>query len=150
FADTWKEEGLKGLWKLLKVFRQKHEDPALAWKYKKLGLLPEGTLGREFWTHLTEREFPFPGEKGGLQERGVHHDLTHVLTGYDTDPQGETKIAAFYAGYKKEDPFAFIFMVLVMFHIGKSIAPTAAVTPATMQVDPKKMIRAMQRGAQIN
>ena len=45
--------------------------------------------GREFWQHMTSRKFAFPGEPGGLLERQCHHDLTHVLTGYDTDPDGE-------------------------------------------------------------
>jgi hypothetical protein len=148
FAETWKEEGVKGVFSLVKAFAGKDVHPDVAWKYKALGLLPEGTLGREFWTHMTKRRFAFPGEAGGIAERACHHDLTHVLTGYDTDPEGEIQIAAFYAGYKKEDPFGFIFGTLVMFHLGVKVSPIA--TPAQMKVDPKKVLRAMERGAKIN
>ncbi len=116
--------------------------------YKQLGLLPQGTLGREFWEHMTARKFGFPGEPGGLLELGVSHDMTHVLCGYDTDPEGETQIASFYAGYFKEDPFSFVFMVLLMFHLGVRLSPIA--TPATMKFDPEKVLRAMKRGARLN
>src|SRR5689334_21440219 len=30
------------------------------WAYKRLGLLPDGSLGREYWKHLTEVGFGFP------------------------------------------------------------------------------------------
>ena len=86
---------------------------------------------------------------GGIPEVGTHHDLTHVLTGYDTDPAGETQIAAFYAGYFKEDPFSFLFMVLVMFHVGVAIGPPM-ITAAKGQFDPEKVLRAMERGSKIN
>ena len=150
FKEVWQDEGLKGMWKLYRVFTLKGtNEPELAWKYKRLGLLPEGTLGREFWKHMTERGFAFPGEPGGFLERQCHHDLTHVLTGYDTDPDGECQIASFYAGYDKQEPFAFLFMVLVMFQVGAKLGP-AAVTPARFKFDPAKVIRAMERGSHIN
>ena len=123
-------------------------DPELAWRYKRLGLLPEGTLGREFWRHMTENRFALPGEPGGLPEIGAHHDLTHVLTGYDTDQAGEVQIASFYAGYYREDPFAFVWMVLLMFHLGIQLNPRA--TPGKGFFDPDKVLRALRRGAAIN
>jgi uncharacterized tellurite resistance protein B-like protein len=147
FSEAWNEEGAKGVFKLVKGIVGKDTDPEVAWKYKSLGLLPEGTLGREFWTHMTKRRFALPGELGGISERGCHHDLTHVLTGYDTDPEGEIQIAAFYAGYKKEDPFGFIFGTMVMFHLGVKLSPIA--TPAQMKWDPKKVLRALERGSKI-
>jgi hypothetical protein len=148
FAETWKEEGLRGLWRLIQVLRKKGvSDPEIAWRYKQLGLLPEGTLGRAYWKHMTERRFAFSGEPGGMLERQNHHDLTHVLTGYDTDPAGECQIAAFYAGYEGQDPFGFVFMVLVMFQLGIKLGPAE---PAKMKLDPERVLRAMRRGAQIN
>jgi hypothetical protein len=148
FEDTWREEGVRGVWRLVQGLRQKGaSDPEVAWRYQQLGLLPDGTLGREYWKHMTARKFAFPGERGGVPERMNHHDLTHVITGYDTDPEGESQIAAFYAGYSGQEPFAFVFMVLVMFQLGLKLGPP---TPARMKIDPEKLIRAMRRGAQIN
>jgi hypothetical protein len=149
--QVYEEKGLFGTLKFARgMLSGKTEgDPEVAWKYKQLGLLPEGTLGREFWKHMTARKFALPGEPGGIPEVGAHHDLTHVLTGYDTDAEGETQIAAFYAGYFKEDPFSFLFMVLVMFHLGVPLGPPQT-TPKAGQFDPEKVLRAMKRGSQIN
>lgn len=149
--QTIEEKGLLGALKLARglLFGNTEGDPEVAWRYKQLGLLPQGTLGRAFWEHMTARKFPLPGEPGGIPEVGTHHDLTHVLTGYDTDPAGETQIAAFYAGYFKEDPFSFLFMVLVMFHVGVAIGPPM-ITAAKGQFDPEKVLRAMERGSKIN
>lgn len=142
----------KGLFAMLEtmsqVFRGRgKEDSELAWRYKQLGLLPDGTLGREFWKHMVSRRFALPGEPGGLPEIAIHHDMTHVLCGYDTDAEGECQVAAFYAGYFEEDPFSFIFLVLVMFQLGIKLAPIA--TPAKGKFDPEKTIRALKRGARL-
>jgi hypothetical protein len=148
-AQTWKDEKLTGLWKFFRGVTGKGvSEPELAWKYKRLGLLPKGTFGREFWEHMTARGFAFPGEPGGLIEVACHHDLTHVLTGYDTDPSGEVQIASFTAGFYKEDPFSFVFMVLLLFHLGVKLQPIA--TEAVGHFDPNKAIAAMQRGARLN
>jgi NAD(P)-dependent dehydrogenase (short-subunit alcohol dehydrogenase family) len=40
-----------------------------------------------------------------MPERMVHHDLMHVLNGYDTDPPGECELAAFYAAFADGDAF---------------------------------------------
>ncbi len=145
--QKYEKDGLPGVFRFLKgmIKGGGESDTEVAWRYKRLGLLPEGTLGREFWKHMTKAGFAFPGEVGGLDEVGVHHDMTHVLTGYDTDPEGETQIASFYAGYFKEDPFAFVWMVLVMFHLGIKLAPIA--TPGKGHFNPEKVLRAMRRGA---
>jgi hypothetical protein len=100
-------------------------DPQVAWRYKSLGLLPAGTLGRAFWEHCTARQFAFPGERGGFPERGVFHDFAHVLSGYDTDPAGEIQQGAFQAGNRRHDGFAFLLFVLVQFHLGIRTTPVA-------------------------
>jgi hypothetical protein len=147
--ELWEEKGARGLWELLNVVRNKgNPDPELAWRYRELGLLPENTLGRQFWVYMTRRRYPFPGEVGGFLEQLVQHDLTHVLTGYETDPAGEAQVAAFNAGYKHEDPFAPIFMVLVTFHLGLPTIPI--VQPARLQLEPEALVRAMKRGADAN
>lgn len=144
--EMWDEKGVRGIWNLFNAARNEPAvDPELAWRYKRLGLLPERTLGRLFWIHMTERKLAFPGEAGGFLEQLVHHDLIHVLTDYDTDPAGEAQVAAFNAGFKKEDHFAPIFMVLTMFHLGLPTLPV--ITPAKLAIDPAALIRAMARGA---
>lgn len=149
-GQAWEAGGLPGVWKYLRAnVGHGPVEPDVAWRYKKLGLLPEGTLGREFWKHMTERGFAFPGEPGGLPELAVHHDFTHVLTGYDTDPSGETQIAAFYAGYFREDPFAFLFMTLLMFHVGVHLAPNDAIVASKGHWDPAKIVLAIRRGAHV-
>ncbi len=58
------------------------------WAYKRLGLLPEGTLGREYWKHMTEVGFGFHGEHGSIPD-AIAYDIIHVLAGNDTTPLGE-------------------------------------------------------------
>jgi hypothetical protein len=84
--------------------------------HKRLGLLPEGTLGREYWKHMTERSFGFPGEFGGIPQVVAYHDVGHTLTGYGTDPEGEIQQGAFQAGCRREDGFVFLQFVLLQFH----------------------------------
>jgi hypothetical protein len=150
FNEIKHREGWKGAFKFVRgmVKGEGEQNPDLAWRYKQLGLLREGTLGREFWKHMTKNKFGMPGEPGGLMELSVAHDMTHVLCGFDTDPEGETQVASFMAGFYKEDPFSFVFMVLMMFHLGIKLSPIA--TPAKGQFHPDKVFRAMQRGAGLN
>src|SRR5262245_32787484 len=78
--EAYDEEGLAGIRKMVDGFSGRGEDEEVAWKYKSLGLLPEGSFGRAFWAHCTSRKFHFPGEKGGIPERMVFHDFGHVLS----------------------------------------------------------------------
>jgi tellurite resistance protein len=143
-SAAYEEEGLAGLRKLVApVFGT--EDADVAWRYRELGLLPEGTLGRVFWEHCTRRHFAFPGEKGGLPERGVFHDWGHVLAGYDTDPEGEIQQGAFQAGFLREDGFAFLLFVMLQFHLGIRITPIAQAEVGLF--DAHKVMRAVSRGA---
>jgi tellurite resistance protein len=143
-SQAYEEEGLAGIRKMLVPFTG-GEDPEVAWKYKSLGLLPEGTLGRVFWEHCTRRRFSFPGEKGGIPERMVFHDFGHVLAGYDTDPEGEIQQGAFQAGFIREDGFAFLLFVVIQFHLGVKITPVAEAETGLFDV--AKVLRAVQRGA---
>lgn len=120
------------------------EDTEMAWRYRRLGLLPESTLGRRYWAHMRENRFAFPGEVGGAPEFAVQHDVTHVLAGFATDPAGEMQIAAFTAGMKREDPFTFCFFPMLQFHAGLQIQPVVA--PAKGNFDPEKFARAHERG----
>jgi hypothetical protein len=57
-------------------------NPELAARYRALGDLPEGTLGRTLIDFYEARGFSVPGEKGGTAENYlVGHDCTHILGG---------------------------------------------------------------------
>lgn len=118
------------------------------WSYKRLGLLPEGTLGREFWKHVTERGFGFPGELRGIPQAVAYHDVGHVLTGYGTEPDGEIRQGAFQAGNRRQDGFVFLQFVLLQFHQGIKITPIA---PAfTGHFDAHEVLAALHRGSRCN
>jgi hypothetical protein len=139
-------EGMSGVRKFVSpLFLGGGEDPELAWRYKQLGLLPEGTLGRAYWEFCTSRRFGLPGEPGGLPERMVFHDFGHVLSGYDTDPQGEIQQGAFQAGFIRTDGFSFLLFVIIQFHLGIKVTPIAEAQTGLFDV--RKVIRAAERGA---
>jgi len=92
------------------------EDTRTVERYRALGALPEGTLGREFFRHYTGNGFAFPGEKDGFPVGALFHDFGHVLAGYDTSPEGEMKAAAFQAGFTRNDDddfFTALFAILI-------------------------------------
>ena len=142
---AYEDDGFAGVRKIIAGFAGVGEDPEIAWKYKSLGLLPAGTLGRVFWEHCTSRKFSFPGEKGAIPERLVFHDFGHVLAGYDTNPEGEIQQGAFQAGFIREDGFAFLMFVVIQFHLGVKITPVAEAETGLFDV--AKVLRAAQRGA---
>jgi uncharacterized tellurite resistance protein B-like protein len=144
-SEAHQLEGMSGVRKMIAPLFGGGEDPEVAWRYKQLGLLPPGTLGRTFWEHCTSRRFSFPGEKGGIPERMVFHDFGHVLAGYDTDAEGEVQQGAFQAGFIRTDGFSFLLFVIVQFHLGIKVTPIAA--PRTGLFDVRKVLRAAERGA---
>jgi ubiquinone biosynthesis protein Coq4 len=148
--EAWKEGGLRGVWKAFAPRFGKATDPDLAWRYKQLGLLPEGTLGREYWTHLTTRKFSMPGEPYGFAWQVVH-DMGHLLGDHDTDPVGEIEQAAFEAGYMRRDPFFLIFATTMIFHLGFAVLGENPLIPtARGAFDPKRAARAYERGLACN
>ena len=122
-SASYAQQGTICLKKILAPLFYGGEDPDVAWKYRQLGLLPEGTLGRAFWEYYTQKRFSFPGEVGSIPERMVFHDFAHILSGYDTDPQGEIQQAAFQAGFIRENGFVFLLFVILYFHWGFHITP---------------------------
>jgi hypothetical protein len=146
-AARWKARGLGGIVDLVSEFRGTYQNHEMALRFRRLGLLPEGTLGREFWAHMTREGFSFPGEPGGIALEATHHDVTHILTGYLTDPEGESQIAAFYAGMIGKRAFPLVLGTMLMFQMGIQLSPIA--TPAKGKVDPQKVARAMERGAKM-
>ena len=120
-------------------------DPELGWYFKQLGLLPEGSVGRSFWSNMTTRKIALPGEPGGLPEAAIHHDLVHTLTGYDTDAAGECQIGGFYAGTLYPDWPAWILAGLTTFELALRVGPAFTV-PTKGAFDVRRVWAAALRG----
>jgi hypothetical protein len=144
----WNDEGIRGIYKMVRGLMGKHEDAALASRYQALEHYPSGSLGRSLWEYWRKNEFALPGEKGGAAELIVFHDCAHVLSGYGTVPEEEVQVACFSAGFQRRDPFTFILFVLLQFHVGIRMTP---ITQArTGFFNPEKAIIAVRRGAAMN
>jgi hypothetical protein len=86
-----------------------------------------------------------PGERGGIPERAIHHDVGHVLAGYGTDSLGEILQAAFQAGYMRKDGFGFLLLGIIHWHMGIQITPVSEGVTGFFDVD--KVMTALARGA---
>ena len=130
-------------------YRGDHADPQLAGRYRALGKLPNGTLGRTFFEFYQVNQFAFPGEPQGLNERfAARHDTTHILSGYDTSPQGELLVSTFTAGMHPHEPMTgHILPVIMSWHLGIELVHLAGST--TGQLDPEKFWLAWERGAAV-
>src|SRR5918912_2268848 len=124
-------------------------DPALAARYRALGSLPAGTLGREYWEQYQRNGYAFPGEPNGLNEAfATPHDCTHVLSGYDTSPRGELLVSTFTAAMHPSRPMeGHILPVIFSWHLGIKINDVAG--SATGALDPREFWHAWARGAAI-
>jgi hypothetical protein len=108
--------GIGSVFKALLTFRGVITDSKSSARFRALEQLPESTLGNRFFRHCVAAGLPFPGEKGGFPIGAVYHDFTHVLTGYDTSPEGEMKNAAFQAGYTQDDHDFFTWLISIVLH----------------------------------
>jgi hypothetical protein len=121
------------------------EDPKLAARYHALAGYPEGSLGRGLYDHFRTHEFAMPGEKGGLPELMLFHDVGHVLSGYGVDPQSEIQQAAFQAGFARNDGFVFLLFGILQFHLGMRVTPVAKGQVGLFDVP--RVLNALARGA---
>jgi hypothetical protein len=130
-------------------YRGERADPELAARYRALGELASGTLGHAFFEFYQANRFAFPGEPKGINERfATRHDTTHVLSGYDTSPQGELLVSTFTAGMHPKEPMSgHILPVIMSFHMGIELTHLAGST--TGQLDPEKFWFAWQRGGEV-
>jgi hypothetical protein len=144
--EAYLAEGPKGVMRFLGAMVLKAPvNKDKLWNYKRLGLLPDGTLGREYWKHMTRVGFAFPGEPSGIPDSIAYHDIIHVLAEHPTTPLGEIQQGAFQAGSRREDGFFFVQMVVLHFHQGVPITPA---TPPTVDLfDPGLVLWALHRGA---
>lgn len=122
-----------------------NEDSSVAARNWALGKLPPGSLGRALYDHYREHGFALPGEKHGVPEAMLFHDVGHVFSGYGVDPQGEIQQAAFQAGFVRNDGFLFPLFGILQFHLGVRITPIAKSEHGYFDVD--KVLRAVARGA---
>jgi hypothetical protein len=153
---VWREEGLLGLLRAMR--NSSGKGPAnhrVAAKYQSLDSMPAGTLGNAFFRHMKERKLALPGEPGGIIEQGLQHDMMHVVTGFDTDPKGESRLAAYYFGaltrhpIKGADPFALIMVALMTFQLGYKIGP-AFVGAEHGAVDPAELFSIYELGQKVS
>ncbi|HVH43603.1 MAG TPA: hypothetical protein VM925_14710 [Labilithrix sp.] len=147
FEETLRTKGLLGVWKIVGPLVGLAKDHDLARRYSDLGRLPEGTLGRAYWRFVVENELGFPGE-GIVAEDGTWHDLTHVLAGYGTDPLGEVSVVSFIAGYRRDDPFFWLFTIALQFHLGVKVSPYSPAERGFFE--PERAARAFTRGLAVN
>jgi len=149
FKEAWQGEGAIGVVRFVAAaFLKWSVNKDKLWDYKRLGLLPEGTLGREYWKHMTTVGFGFPREPAGIPDSVAYHDIIHVLAEHETTPLGEIQQGAFQAGNRREDGFFFAQFVILQFHHGIRITPA---TPATLGMfEPDKVLWALHRGAECN
>ena len=120
-------------------------DDTLAVRYRALAELPTGTLGRALYEHYRQHDFALPGERGGLPELMLFHDVGHVVSGYGVDPQSEIQQAAFQAGFARTDGFVFLLFGILQFHLGLRVTPVAKGQHGLFDVP--KVLRALERGA---
>jgi len=144
-AEQVRAQGITWLIRALAALAGIKEDVALAERYRALEHAPAGSLGRGYFDFIRSNNFALPGEKGSPPEPISLHDLTHTLTGYDTDAAGELQIAFFHAGCKKVDPFFFTFFAILQFHLEVRITPVAPGMRG--HFDPARALAAMTRGA---
>ena len=143
FEEALRKRGLAGVLAIIAPMVGLGQNPDLTRRYLDLGTLEEGTLGRAYWRFIVDNELGFPGE-GVVAEEGVWHDITHVLAGYGTEPAGEVQVVSFIAGYRREDPFFWLFTIALQFHLGIKVSPYS---PALVgHFDPELVIHALQRG----
>ena len=146
FKEAYAAEGLKGVLRfagamLFKTAVNKDKQ----WRYKRLGLLPEGTLGREYWKHMTTVGFTFPGEPAGIPDSVAYHDIGHVLAEHEATSLGEIQQGSFQGGNRREGGLFFIQFVILQFHHGIKVSPAAPTDVG--HFDPEKVLWAIHRGA---
>jgi hypothetical protein len=103
----------------MRMVRESRGDAKIAGEYQALENLPEGTLGNAFYRFHRLRGFQLPGEKGCIpEELSALHDLTHILSGYNTDFRGEILAQAFAGGSMPKHGMMAAVSGLLSFHNG--------------------------------
>lgn len=124
------------------------QDDPLAQRYASLSELPPGSLGYEFWSFYDRHHFAFPGQPGAVNEIfGTPHDCTHLISGYDTTPQGELLVSTFTSRMHPIYPMAgHVLPVIYSWHLGIEFNKLAGSYRGAL--DPAKFWVAWDRGLQ--
>jgi hypothetical protein len=147
--EAYLAEGTAGLLRIFgaMLFKAAVNKPLMG-KYKRLGLLPDGTLGREYWKFMASEGFNFPGEPAGIPATVSYHDVAHVLAEHEATPLGEIQQGSFQGGNRREDGFVFVQFAILQFHQGVKITP--ATDGRVDNFEPRKVLWAIHRGATCN
>ena len=96
------------------------DKPELVERWRELGELPEGTLGRGVHDFYLARGFRFPGSPGSAPPLLAQHDWVHVLADYGSKVESELEVFAFIArASDNPEAFTLLAMVLNLFHSGR-------------------------------
>jgi hypothetical protein len=145
--QPWREED--DVMTLFLPYSGEQADPAMAARHEALGSLPMGTLGRGYWEIYKKNGYAFPGDPKGVNAAFSRpHDSTHVMSGYDTTPQGEILVSTFTAGMHPKLPMeGHILPVMFSWHLGIEINKLAGSFRGAL--DPEQFWIAWVRGAQM-
>jgi hypothetical protein len=113
---------------LVEPFVEGLGDDAITKKMESLGDLPTGSLGRGLFDFYRHNGFPWIPEDD--QDNLIPHDLTHVLAGYGTTPEGEVALQGFLVGAARgENHFSSLLASLLLFEVG--MLPFPDIEPVT-------------------
>lgn len=148
WEQPWRDD--EDIMALILPYQGERADPALVARHEALGSLPTGTFGRAYWEIYKKNGYAFPGDPNGVNEAFARpHDSTHVLSGYDTTPQGEILVSTFTAGMHPKLPLeGHILPVIFSWHLGIEINKFAG--SARGALDPQKFWVAWTRGAVVS
>jgi hypothetical protein len=144
----WRDD--EDIMALILPYKGERADAALVARHEALGSLPPGTFGRAYWEIYKKNGYAFPGDPNGVNAAFARpHDSTHVLSGYDTTPQGEILVSTFTAGMHPKLPLeGHILPVIFSWHLGIEINKFAG--SARGALDPEKFWVAWARGAAVS
>lgn len=130
----------------LMPYEEDDVDPALADRYQDLASLPTGTFGHDFWAFYDRHHFAFPGQPDAVNEVfGMPHASAHVISGYDTTPQGEMLVSTFTSRMHPVYPMSgHVLPVIYSWHLGIEFNELAGSYQGAL--DPAKLWVAWGRG----
>jgi ubiquinone biosynthesis protein Coq4 len=131
----------------IRMLRENCGDAAKAARFQALGRLPERTLGNVFYRFHRARGFALPGEPGCMPEDLLAtHDITHMLSGYNTDANGEICANAFAGGSMPKHALMIAVTGLLSFHNKGGLDQSGKYAASTGNLNPREFANAFQRG----
>jgi hypothetical protein len=132
---------------IVDMLRRQRGDAELAGRYRALAALPSSSLGRALVDFYRSRGIALPGERRGLDERLVPHDLLHVVGGFAGDLADETALVGFAAGLARMPvgPQLLLEALAAMLTIGQLSGALAPGAPRP-SLDAAALLAAYDRG----